>query len=154
MIGHTKIAKERSLQMAKVSEAARLYISAERVWETIGRFESIDSWHPSVLGIEMSGSEHQPERRLELGDPEKLVDRLESHDDAAMSYRYSYRGGPLPLSEMTAELRVKPDDAASCTIEWSADLSPDGDTEQDQAVAELQNFFRRGLEHLRFTLAG
>jgi hypothetical protein len=140
--------------MAKVSEAARLYIPAERAWEAIGRFNDIASWHPMVLAGEASGSDKQPERRLELGDREKLVERLESHDDAARAYRYSVASGPLPVSEMTAELRVNADDARSCTVEWSAELEPDADTPREQAVAEIQNFFRQGLEHLRFTLAG
>jgi hypothetical protein len=140
--------------MAKVSEATRLYIPAARVWDTIGRFADIDSWHPMVLGADTAGSDSRPERRLELGDTEKLVERLESHDDRTMTYRYSFQDGPLPVSQLTAELRVHADDASSCTIYWSADLEPDGDTPRDQAVEEIQNYFRRGLEHLRFTLAG
>jgi hypothetical protein len=140
--------------MAKISEATKLYIPAERVWDTIGRFADIDSWHPLVLGADSAGSDRRPERRLELGDTEHLVERLEDQDDGRMTQRYSFRQGPLPVIEMTAELRVHRDDATSCTIHWSAELEPDGETPRDQAVQEVQNFFRRGLEHLRFTLAG
>jgi hypothetical protein len=60
----------------------------------------------------------------------------------------------LPVSELNAEIRVHPDDATSCTIHWSADLEPHGETPRDAAVQEIQDFFRRGLQHLRFTLAG
>jgi hypothetical protein len=140
--------------MAKVSEATKLYIPAARVWDTIGRFADIDSWHPMVLGADAGGTDSRPERRLDLGDTEKLVERLDAHDDGAMTYRYSFQQGPLPVAELTAELRVHADDASSCTIHWSADLEPDGDTPRAQAVQEIQTYFRRGLEHLRFTLAG
>lgn len=140
--------------MAKISEATKLYIPAERVWDAIGRFADIDSWHPLVLRADSAGTDSRPERRLDLGDSEALVERLESHDDDAMTQRYSYQAGPLPLSRMEAELSVHPDDATSCTIHWSAELQPDSDTPRDQAVQEVQSFFRRGLEHLRFTLAG
>ncbi|WP_200341705.1 SRPBCC family protein [Rhodovibrio sodomensis] len=140
--------------MAKVSEATKLYISAGRVWDAIGRFADIASWHPLVLGADAGGNDSRPERHLDLGDSQKLVERLESHDDAAMTYRYSFKEGPLPVAEMTAELSVHPDDANSCTIHWSADLEPDGDTPRDQAVQEIQDFFQRGMQHLRFTLAG
>lgn len=140
--------------MAKVSEATKLYIPAARVWDTIGRFADIDSWHPMVLRADTAGSESHPERRLELGDTEKLVEQLDFHDDASMTYRYSFREGPLPVAQLTAELSVHPDDASSCTIHWSADLEPDADTPRDQAVQEIQNYFRRGMAHLRFTLAG
>jgi len=140
--------------MAKISEATKLYTPAERVWDAIGRFADIDSWHPSVLSAETAGSENRPERHLDLGDTEKLVERLESHDDRAMRCRYSYRAGPLPVSDLTAELRVHPDDATSCTIHWSAELAPDDGTPRDQAVEEVRRFIRSGLDHLRFTLAG
>jgi len=140
--------------MARVSEAARLYVPAERVWETVGSFADIDRWHPAVLTSESEAAGTQSERRLDLGADAPLVELLEAHDDERMAYRTRFREGPLPVSEMTAELRVKADDANSCTVEWSAELEPAPGAEEGDAVAALRDHFRRGLEHLRFTLAG
>ncbi len=42
--------------MAKVSEATKLYVPAGRVWDTIGRFADIDSWHLLVLRAVRFGS--------------------------------------------------------------------------------------------------
>jgi hypothetical protein len=140
--------------MALVSEAAKLYIPAGRVWRTIGDFGAIDDWHPAVISAERSDSGQTPERRLELGGPSPLVERLERQDDDARTLRTTLVEGPLGLAAMTAELRVNPDDASSCTVEWSAELTPAEGVARDDAVAAVQDFFRRGLEHLRFTLAG
>jgi hypothetical protein len=142
--------------MARVSEAAKLYVPAERVWQTIGAFEEIHTWHPAVLGCETDRHGTLPERRMELGDAVAQVERLEEHDDAGRRYSYVLVEGPWPIAAMEAELRVNPDDATSCTIEWSARLTPDAGAEDAEAtaIAAVRDFFRRGLEHLRFTLAG
>lgn len=140
--------------MARVSEAAKLYVPADRVWDVVGDFEAIDRWHPAVLGCDAEREGTGRTRRLDIGAGARLVETLEAYDGERMAYRYTLREGPLPIGAMTAELRVKPDDANSCTVEWSAELEPEGEAEEGAAIAAVRDHFRRGLEHLRFTLAG
>lgn len=139
--------------MSRVSESAKLYLPAERVWQTVGPFTGIADWHPAVLRCDSGSQGIETERRLDLGDPQPLVERLQAHDDAQMAYCYTTTDGPLPVGQMKAELRVKPDDATSCTVEWSAELEQ-GDEAEGAAIAAVRDFFRRGLEHLRFSLGG
>jgi mxaD protein len=142
--------------MARVSESAKLYVPAGRVWQTIGDFEQIQTWHPAVLGCETDRHGTLPQRRMDLAEAVPQVEQLEEQDDDKLHYRYSFVSGPLPVSEMQAELRVNADDASSCTIEWTAQLHPQDEVQDAEAtaIAALRDFFRRGLEHLRFTLAG
>lgn len=141
--------------MARVSEAAKLYTPAQRVWQTVGDFDAIAGWHPAVLGCESASAGARSERRLDIGADAPVVETLEAHDDSRMAYRYTQAGGPLAAGGLAAELRVKPDDANSCTVEWSAELEPPPENaDEGETVAAVRDFFRRGLEHLRFTLAG
>jgi mxaD protein len=142
--------------MARVSESAKLYVPAERVWQTIGDFEQIQTWHPAVLGCETDRHGTLPQRRMDLAEAVPQVEQLDQQDDDNRRHLYSFVSGPLPVAEMQAELRVNADDASSCTIEWTAQLSPRDEVEDAEAdaIATVRDFFRRGLEHLRFTLAG
>lgn len=139
--------------MTRVSEAAKLYVPAERVWETIGDFAGIGQWHPGILACEESRHGTQLVRSLDIGAGAPLVERLSEHDDAAMRYAYVLLDGPLPVRAYEAALQVHRDDAASCTVEWNAAFEPAGAT-PEEAVRVVRAIYRKGLDHLRFTLAG
>lgn len=139
--------------MARVSEAAKLYVPAERVWETVGEFAGIDRWHPGVLTCEEDSHGTQAVRKLDIGAGAPVVERLSEHDDEAMRYTYVLVEGPLPVREYEATFQVHRDDATSSTIEWSATFEPAGVT-PDEAVAAVRDIYRKGLEHLRFILGG
>jgi hypothetical protein len=138
--------------MPKVSESIKLYTPAERVWEVIGAFGALADWHPLVRGCEEDWEGTRQLRRLTLPDADdKLIERLEEHDDGSRHYTYSITGGPLPLAEYTATIRVNEDDASSCTVEWSGAFEPSGVSEQD-AVDLVRSIYRAGLEALKYRL--
>ena len=91
--------------MAKVSSETHLDVSAEKVWELIGQFNALPSWHPAVENSELEEGGHV--RRLSLVGGGTIVERLEKIDDESFLYRYSIIDSPLPVSDYVSELRVR-----------------------------------------------
>lgn len=139
--------------MVEVSEAAKLYIPADRVWDVIGDFTAIGEWHPAILGCKTGLDGTQTTRELDVAADKPMVERLESLDEADMTQTYTMLSGPLPVRDYHATLKVNRDDANSCTIEWTGTFAPDGASEEE-AVEIIQSIYRKGLEHLRFRLGG
>lgn len=136
-----------------VSESTRLYTPAERVWRHIGDFLAIDRWHPRVLSCKEAREGTQKVRRLNIPAESELVERLESHDDAAMQYEYTVVSGPLPVRDARGRLWVHRDTAGSCTIHWELRFYASGVT-RTTAVTAVRDHIRAGLDTLRFSLAG
>ena len=139
--------------MPRVSESAKLYVPAERVWETVQDFAGIADWHPAVLACTEDWEGTQRLRRLDVGAAEPVVERQTESDDNAMRYSYVIERGPLPVRDYEASLAVHADDATSCTVAWEGRFEADG-VPESEAVAIIQDIYRKGLEHLRFSLAG
>jgi len=139
--------------MTRVSESAKLYVPASRVWEVVGDFTAIAGWHPGVLNCEEDREGTQVVRRLNVGAEAPVVERLEDSDDEAMSHTYSLVSGPLPVRDYRATLEVVADDETSCTLHWSSAFEPDG-VPESEAVAAVQAIYRAGLDHLRFKIGG
>ncbi len=139
--------------MTRVSESAKLYVPASRVWEVVGDFTAIADWHPGVLHCEEDREGTQVVRKLDVGAETLVVERLEDTDDEAMAYTYSLVSGPLPVRDYQATLQVVADDETSCTLHWSSAFEPDG-VSKSEAVAALQAIYRAGLDHLRFKIGG
>ncbi len=139
--------------MPEVSEAAKLYTPAERVWETIGDFKAIDQWHPAVLRCKSGLQGTQTTRELDVAADEPIVERLEEFDEKAMMQTYSILSGPLPVRDYRATLQVRRDDANSSTVEWHGSFEADG-VPDEEAVEIVQTIYRKGLDHLRFLLGG
>lgn len=139
--------------MTRVSEAAKLYVPAGRVWEIVGDFVRIDQWHPAVREATAGADGDLRLRTLETGAGEPLVERLEDFDEEGMAYSYTLISGPLPVRTYKARIQVKKDNEESCTVEWNGAFEPDGVSE-NEAVEAVRSIYLQGLEHLRFALGG
>lgn len=134
-----------------ISETARLYTKASRVWETLGGFHTIAAWHPRVRSGREERHGTQKVRKLDLAADAPLVERLESHDDRAMRYDYTVMSGPLPIREATGRLWITAERGGSCTVHWELRFAPAGVT-RAEAIKAVQDYVRAGLESLRFRL--
>jgi hypothetical protein len=139
--------------MPHVSEAAKLYAPAERVWETVRDFTAIDQWHPAVLRCKAGLEGTQTTRELDVAADKPIVERLEEFDEKNMLQSYSILDSPLPVRDYHATLRVRRDDANSCTVEWNGSFEAEGASDEE-AVEIIQTIYRKGLDHLRFLLGG
>jgi len=140
--------------MSKLVTSTKLPVSADMVWSTIGNFSAIANWHPAIEKSVETKEGGKTERQLSLaGGVGTVVERLETHDDAARSYSYSVVSGPLPVSDYTAMIKVSPDGPMGCTVEWSSDFEAKGMAEPD-AVAAIRQVYEAGFENLRKMFGG
>lgn len=140
--------------MSKVSTSTKLPVSADMVWNTIGGFASINRWHPGIEKSVETKEKGKTERTLTLsGGMGTVVERLETHDDDARTYSYSIVSGPIPVADYEATIKVIPEGANSCTVEWSSDFEPKGIPEND-AVAAIRQVYEAGFDNLRKMFGG
>jgi uncharacterized protein YndB with AHSA1/START domain len=66
--------------MSKVSAQVRLPESAAEVWDRIGDFDAVPSWHPAIDGSRL---EEEGWRRVAVAADGESVERLMSRDDVA-----------------------------------------------------------------------
>lgn len=136
--------------MARVTRTLSLDAAAADVWARIGSFQTIGDWHPVIDSCTAeSGGEV---RRLGIGGGVEIVERLECHDDAGMSYSYTIVEGPLPVANYRSTLRVRDNGDGTSTVKWSGDFDAAGvaDADADEAIAGV---YQAGLDSLRTEFA-
>jgi hypothetical protein len=139
--------------MAKVSMETKLPVPADRIWQTIGGFNSLPDWHPGAAKSQVSGEGKGSTRTLTLPNGASLVERLENSNPANRSYSYSILSGPLPVADYLAELRVKDNGDGTSTVAWSSEFQPKGVAEND-AVKVIQGIYQAGLDNLKKMFGG
>ena len=88
--------------MPEVSVKIAVPVSAELLWDLVGRFHDFGQWHPMVRRWEIRGRGRGAVRELRLIDGSTLVERLEYVSDKDRLYVYSVIDGPLPVSHCVA----------------------------------------------------
>ena len=123
--------------MGKVIEKISVKATAKTVWAHIGRFESLDKWHPLVARCKAENKGNDRFRRLGLKDGATIVERPLKHDDKARSYSYAMVAmGPLPLSKNQATITITENpDGKSSQVEWVGTFEPKD--QPPEAVAGL-----------------
>ena len=94
----------------------------------------------------MTGTSIGQLRTIETLDGQKIVERLETIDDARRFFRYTSIAG-MPVSQYTGMLQVTPK-GGGCVVEWRAQYLPN--RQSDRAVKSLvSRLFATGLESLK-----
>lgn len=127
-------------------------MSADDLWEAIGRFSAIAEWHPWVESITIENEGRI--RRLHIPGGGEIVERLEAIDPQDRLYRYSVVSGPLPVANYTATLRIKDSEGGQgAIVEWSGEFDPAGASEADAEKA-IQDIYLSGFDNLRKLFTG
>jgi len=104
------------------------------------------SWHPLTARISVTGSGIGQLRTIETLDGQKIVERLETIDDAKRFFRYTSIAG-MPVSDYTGMLEVKPK-GSGCVVEWRSQFLANHQT--DRAVKSMvSTLLNSGLESLK-----
>lgn len=86
-------------------------------------------------------------RHLTLGDGSKIVERLDSHDEAARSYTYTIMdAGPLPVRNYQSTIKVTQDDT-NTRVTWSSEFEAHEVPEAD-AQAAISGVYTSGFAAL------
>ena len=128
-----------------VTVTASIPSSPDIVWRMIGAFDAIAKWHPAVKRAELE--ERGTRRRLHLVGGGVILEKLESHDDAARSYSYSILEGPLPVRDYVSTLRVTRGEGDQTLVEWSSRFEPT--VEPAEAERVIRSIYDAGLTNLQ-----
>ena len=142
--------------MTDVSRSVNLSAAAGEVWDLIGPFDALTSWHPAVLDSRQGEDDGRITRHLVFVGGMKVTERLIAHDDDGMVQRYGIsNGGRLPVADFTATLRVVAGNSGTSAVTWSCSFQPAGAPESVVREA-IEGIFDSGMNSLadRFGKAG
>ena len=132
--------------------------SAERVWTTIRRFDSVAAWLPFVKSspIEDGGDPTRVGcvRVLTQTDGEVFREVLVALSDAERFYSYTFVSSPVPVRDHRTTLRVRPiTEGDRSYVEWSSRF--DIDPKHEAQLVDLMNRnFVNGLRNLANKFGG
>jgi hypothetical protein len=132
--------------MAQASASIRIPVSADKVWQLTGGFQSLNAWLPFIKHSE--AQEGGRVRHLTTDDGAEIDERLQTYDNAARTYSYSIDKGPFAVENYLATLIVKEDGANGALVEWSGSFTPTGMTEAE-AEELFKGIYEGGLEALK-----
>ena len=132
--------------------------SAETVWTTIRRFDSVAAWLPFVKSspIEAGGDPTRVGcvRVLTQTDGEVFREVLVALSDAERFYSYTFASSPVPVRDHRTTLRVRPiTEGDRSYVEWSSRF--DIDAKDEAPLVDLMNRnFVNGLRNLAEKFGG
>jgi hypothetical protein len=140
----------------KVVEQITLTAAPAVAWAKIRNFDALKDWHPAVAESPADkGNQEGSVRAVMLKSGGKLIETLESYDDARMKYAYRAKdGGALPVTNYTSTISVRAE-GAKTVVEWRGAFyrgypnnDPPPEQNDEAAVRAVTAVYRAGLENL------
>jgi mxaD protein len=134
--------------MPHVEASIRIHKNPDALWNEIGSFQSVGAWHTMLSHVDGDGEKPGSLRIATGKDGSKQVERLEQVDKSNLFYRYQMLSSAMPVTDYTAEFRVRGDEDNGSVVVWSSDFhvtAGDGETTE----ASVRQFFDVGLDNLR-----
>ena len=130
--------------MAHVNVAERLNAPAGKVWDLVGRFDSVHTWLPGVKTLTMKGDKV---RELILDGGGTITEELLSDNPNLRSYTYSIVGG-MPVTGHVSTLMVVDEGPDASMVSWACTYSVTGAPE-DEVRKSIGDYYRGGLAYLK-----
>ena len=127
--------------MAQVERSEQFEVPADEMWQRIGGFQRLDTWHPGIAAS--SAEQDGAVRRLALGDGNEVVERLVAETDRSYTYRI-IEPGPLPVADYEATISVRDGEGGGCVVDWEANFTAAGVPDAD-AEGVIAGVFEGGL---------
>ncbi|MFT5442233.1 MAG: hypothetical protein ACI8W3_001275 [Myxococcota bacterium] len=100
--------------------------SPDAVWKELADFGAVGTWGPGIVSCKVEGDGIGSIRYIEMGGGVVMEERLESFDAAEQTLSYAIIGGPMPVENYLATVKVT---AAGdgCRVDWGASFdAPEG----------------------------
>ena len=141
----------------KVTESVTVKAAPDQVWAALKDFGAMEKWHPAVeKTVADKGSSVGSTRTLTLKGGGTVVEELESYSDADRKLSYRMKDpGPIPVSNYSATISVKPADGGS-VVEWRGAFyrkfmnnDPPPDQNDEAAVKAITGVYQAGLANIK-----
>src|SRR5262245_55348485 len=123
--------------MTHVAMSTVVRADADTLWDEIGAFERVGTWHPLLDRAAIEGRRRIPYDENGI----RHVETLQESDAQRRCYRYTIDESPMPIRNYIAELRVDDNHDGTSTVRWSGDFDV-ADQERDKTVAIIESFFK------------
>jgi len=143
----------------KVTETITINAAPDAVWARVKDFAGLHTWHPSVEASPAADGNNVGSRRtLTLKGGGKVVEELETYNDAEKSFSYRMKdAGPIPVTNYSSTFAVKPGSGAGTSlVEWRGAFyrgfpnnDPPPDKNDEAAVAAITGIYKTGLGNLK-----
>ncbi|MBN6775760.1 SRPBCC family protein [Pseudomonas granadensis] len=131
--------------MATASATIDIPASADQVWQLIGGFNTLPDWLPLIT--ESTLTDGGRVRSLKIADGGVVIERLQTFDNAAMTYSYSIEQAPFPATDYLATLKVEAQ-GQGARVTWSGRFTALG-VSDEEVVALFNGIYQGGLDALR-----
>lgn len=148
----------------KVDQSIVIAAKPDAVWEVVGEFAGIGSWHPDVARSEGSGGNGSGgQRKVTLKAGGILNEGLDEMSATGRSYSYRLSDPDLkalPVSSYSATLTVSPEGDGS-RVEWLGRFyrgdtgnEPPEDLSDEAGRTAMNRYFADGLKGLKAKVEG
>lgn len=139
------------MSMARIGVSEDFATGAEVVWKELSDFGGLDRWMPGVERCEVEGEGVGALRTVAMG-PVKVVERLDSFDDAGRRLSYALLEGPMPLRDFVGSIEVTETGAGSCRVDWSARFELPEGVGEEQVAPGIEGGYGGALKALKVRL--
>lgn len=133
---------------APLTASVDVACDAARLWSVVGNFAGFDAFIPALSHIEMTGTGVGALRTKFFHDGHRVVEQLNSRDDAAMCMTWTTLYNTLGVARLWAAMRVEALGAKHARATWTLVGEP-GDTPQAEFEQFAQAFADSALENVR-----
>jgi hypothetical protein len=141
--------------MAQVRVTADFELSADHLWERIGKIDGLADWHPGFRSCTVEGSGVGAKRTSVIPSGDELVEKITEIDDAGRSYSYTMIDSHVNFGSFQATLRAFDRGEGKSSAEWVADFTvlPGGERSEEEVVEVLGFVFQEGFDSLKAATA-
>jgi hypothetical protein len=108
--------------MEHIAETVTVGVDPDRLWQEIGTFQGVGTWHPMLAEVSGQGEQPGATRTARGKDGSAQVERLVEVNQPHHFYRYVMEESAMPVADYSAEFRVREDGRGVSAIEWTADF--------------------------------
>jgi len=146
-------------QTLKVSQTVKIKAPLDKVWDTVKDFDGLSKWHPGFSSDVLASGGNATVgavRKLTIKDGPSFTERLLSYDKAHHSYHYMIVESPLPITNYSSTISVRPAPSGMTEVTWSGSFKRKNtsddppEAESDAGTIKLvTGVYRDGLDNLK-----
>ena len=128
----------------EVASSATVTGKPDAVWQKIGDFCAIQTWHPAISKCALSEEGGATYRTLTTTDGATIKEKLVEQTDK--SYTYDIIDSPLPVANYRATISVSPEGNGT-KVDWRSNFDAKGKTDSE-AKDVIIGIYKAGLDKI------